>query len=73
MVKSENGKIWKRHVNQLRLSEQDLKNKKAQNATNIFDYSNTDLEKSEINSGGERLGTELNDTSTSTTVHIPLE
>jgi len=73
LVKLENGKIWKRHVDQLRLSEQAIKNTKSQDAMDTLDYSNPDLEKSEIISGGERLGTELNDASTSTDVHISPE
>ncbi|XP_018395972.1 PREDICTED: uncharacterized protein K02A2.6-like, partial [Cyphomyrmex costatus] len=73
LIRLENGKIWKRHVNQLRLNEQNSDNNKSQETMDRFNYSNSDLEKSEIKSGGERPGTETNDEAISSTVHISPE
>lgn len=73
LIKLENGKIWKRHVNQLRLNEQNTDNNKAQEAMDRLNYSNSDLDNSEIKSGGERPGIGTNDEAISSAAHISPE
>ncbi|XP_029157205.1 uncharacterized protein K02A2.6-like [Nylanderia fulva] len=73
LIRLENGKIWKRHVNQLRLNEQNTENNKSQEAMDRFNYSNSELDKSEIKSSRERPDTGTNDESISSNVHISPE
>jgi len=61
LIKLENGKIWKRHVNQLRSSEQDSSESKRRSEIDIFNYTNPESGLIQINTEGERLDTSTND------------
>jgi len=60
LIKLENGKIWKRHVNQLRLSEQDSNESTWEAELDIFNYTSPEKEFIKINSEGERPDTATN-------------
>jgi len=71
LIKLENDKIWKRHVNQLRLSEQSSNENKSE--IDIFNYTNPESDLIKINSGEERPATATNDKCASPSVQSSAE